>query len=127
MVEASGLSGMVRQLALNCVPASFELCTELVRPGGHVANIGVHGKPATLHLERLWTRPTLDLNGIWGGFQGEGAKTVIPAKAHAKLSCRLVPDQTPESVGRKLEAAGRPHVRLHDTAPDKPCATLVWD
>jgi alcohol dehydrogenase len=38
------------------VPASFELCTELVRPGGHVANIGVHGKPATLHLESLWTR-----------------------------------------------------------------------
>ena len=38
------------------VPATFELCTALVRPGGHVANIGVHGKPATLHLETLWTR-----------------------------------------------------------------------
>lgn len=38
------------------VPASFQLCTELVRPGGHVANIGVHGKPVTLHLESLWTR-----------------------------------------------------------------------
>ena len=37
------------------VPASFQLCTELVRPGGHVANIGVHGKPVTLHLESLWT------------------------------------------------------------------------
>ena len=38
------------------MPESFELCTELVRPGGHVANIGVHGKPATLHLERLWIK-----------------------------------------------------------------------
>jgi len=38
------------------VPDSFELCTQLVRPGGHVANIGVHGKPATLHLESLWIR-----------------------------------------------------------------------
>jgi alcohol dehydrogenase len=46
------------------VPASFELCTELVRPGGHVANIGVHGKPATLHLERLWTRDVTITTGL---------------------------------------------------------------
>jgi alcohol dehydrogenase len=46
------------------VPSSFELCTELVRPGGHVANIGVHGKPVTLHLETLWTRDVTITTGL---------------------------------------------------------------
>ncbi|HEY5110970.1 MAG TPA: zinc-dependent alcohol dehydrogenase family protein [Acidimicrobiales bacterium] len=46
------------------VPATFELCTELVRPGGRVANIGVHGKPATLHLESLWTRDVTITTGL---------------------------------------------------------------
>ena len=46
------------------VPATFELCTELVRPGGHVANIGVHGTPASLHLETLWTRDVTITTGL---------------------------------------------------------------
>lgn len=46
------------------IPSTFELCTELVRPGGHVANIGVHGKPATLHLESLWTRDVTITTGL---------------------------------------------------------------
>jgi len=46
------------------VPASFELCTSLVRPGGRVANIGVHGKPATLHLESLWIRDVTVTTGL---------------------------------------------------------------
>jgi alcohol dehydrogenase len=46
------------------VPATFELCTELVRPGGHVANIGVHGQPATLHLESLWIRDVTITTGL---------------------------------------------------------------
>jgi acetylornithine deacetylase/succinyl-diaminopimelate desuccinylase-like protein len=49
-------------------------------------------------LERLWSRPTLDCNGIWGGFTGEGAKTVLPSKAFAKISMRLVPDQDPGKI-----------------------------
>ncbi|HMQ67886.1 MAG TPA: dipeptidase [Ignavibacteria bacterium] len=51
-------------------------------------------------LERDSARPTLDCNGIWGGFQGEGAKTVLPSKAYAKISMRLVPDQEPEKIGK---------------------------
>ncbi len=53
-------------------------------------------------LERLWARPTCDVNGIWGGYTGEGSKTVIPARASAKLSFRLVPDQEPAAVAAQL-------------------------
>lgn len=49
-------------------------------------------------LERIWSRPTLDCNGIWGGFTGEGAKTVLPSKASAKISMRLVPNQDPDNI-----------------------------
>jgi len=51
-------------------------------------------------LERLWSRPTLDCNGIWGGFTGEGAKTVLPSKASAKISMRLVPNQDPDKIAQ---------------------------
>jgi acetylornithine deacetylase/succinyl-diaminopimelate desuccinylase-like protein len=60
------------------------------------------GEPGYTTLERVWARPTLEVNGIWGGFQGEGAKTVIPAEAHAKISTRLVPDQTPKEIAAKF-------------------------
>lgn len=57
-----------------------------------------HGEPGRSMLERMWSRPTCDLNGIWGGYAGRGAKTVIPATAGAKLSCRLVAGQDPERI-----------------------------
>ncbi|MEO1273269.1 MAG: dipeptidase, partial [Myxococcota bacterium] len=55
-------------------------------------------------LERVWARPTLDCNGILGGFTGTGAKTVLPQKATAKFSCRLVPNQEPRDIEAKVEA-----------------------
>jgi acetylornithine deacetylase/succinyl-diaminopimelate desuccinylase-like protein len=54
-------------------------------------------------LERVWVRPTLECNGIWGGFIEEGAKTVLPAKATAKISMRLVPDQKSEKISKLFE------------------------
>lgn len=58
----------------------------------------VFGEEGYSTLERVSARPTLDCNGIWGGFQGEGAKTVLPSKAGAKVSMRLVPGQQPEKI-----------------------------
>jgi len=58
------------------------------------------GEKAYSVLERKTARPTLDINGLWGGFSGEGAKTIIPAKAGAKVSMRLVPNQVPEKIDR---------------------------
>lgn len=75
-----------------------ELCQETGVP----ALAGEHGFTP---LERMWGRPTLEVNGIWGGFQGEGSKTIIPSSAHAKITCRLVPDQDPAEIGRLIEKA----------------------
>jgi acetylornithine deacetylase/succinyl-diaminopimelate desuccinylase-like protein len=65
---------------------------------------GVWGEAGYSTLERVWARPTLDCCGISGGFEGDGAKTIIPARAMAKLSCRLVPNQEPDDIARKLAA-----------------------
>jgi len=62
----------------------------------------VAGEPGFTLLECMGVRPTLDVNGIWGGFTGEGSKAIIPAHAHAKVSCRLVPDQDGERLFEKF-------------------------
>lgn len=68
------------------------------------------GEPEYTTRERNWGRPTLDFNGIWGGFQGEGVKTVTPAKAHLKITCRLVADQDPLEVRELVKAHAKKHV-----------------
>ena len=62
------------------------------------------GEKGFTTLERIWTRPTCEVNGLLSGYTGEGAKTVLPAKAMAKVSCRLVPDQDPKEIERLMKA-----------------------
>ncbi|MCH1543895.1 MAG: dipeptidase [Bacteroidia bacterium] len=65
---------------------------------GHLEIDDVMGEDGFSTLERTGIRPTLDVNGIWGGYTGEGAKTVLPSKAYAKISMRLVPNQSSETI-----------------------------
>jgi acetylornithine deacetylase/succinyl-diaminopimelate desuccinylase-like protein len=69
------------------------------------------GEPGYTTRERLGARPTLDVNGLWGGFTGTGAKTVLPSTAHAKISMRLVPHQRPDDINEKAVAF------IHELAP----------
>ena len=62
------------------------------------------GEKSFSTLERIWMRPTCEVNGLLSGYTGEGAKTVLPAKAMAKVSCRLVPDQDPAEIAKLFEA-----------------------
>ncbi len=89
--------------AINEVPHSDE---------AYMDELGVpelFGEPGYNTRERNWIRPTLELNGIWGGFQGEGTKTVIPSAAHAKITCRLVADQDPLKIQQLLVD----HIKAH--------------
>lgn len=70
------------------------------------------GETGYSFVERTWIRPTLEINGITGGFSGEGIKTVLPAEASSKITCRLVPDQDPDDIVAKLKA----HVESHKPA-----------
>lgn len=64
---------------------------------------GLGGEPGYTTLERLWTRPTCEVNGLLSGYTGEGAKTVLPAVSMAKVSFRLVPDQDPETIAELVQ------------------------
>lgn len=70
---------------------------------------GLFGEPGYSSAERIWARPTAEVNGIGGGYQGEGSKTILPAEAFAKLSFRLVPDQTPKEIMEKVQS----HLEWH--------------
>jgi acetylornithine deacetylase/succinyl-diaminopimelate desuccinylase-like protein len=74
---------------------------------GSAATFGERGYST---LERQWTRPTLEVNGLWGGYEGAGSKTIVPAEAHAKLSCRLVRAQEPQDILEKVAAHLRDHL-----------------
>ncbi|MFT8311230.1 MAG: dipeptidase [Sporolactobacillus sp.] len=63
----------------------------------------LYGEEGYSTVARIWSRPTLEINGLFGGFQGEGLKTVIPSTATAKITCRLVPDQDPALIGALLK------------------------
>jgi acetylornithine deacetylase/succinyl-diaminopimelate desuccinylase-like protein len=78
--------------ALNSAPFNIEEYKK------HLDIAEVHGEKGYTTIERTSIRPTLDVNGIWGGYIGEGAKTVLPSKAYAKISMRLVPNQNHEKI-----------------------------
>ncbi|HEY0275419.1 MAG TPA: M20/M25/M40 family metallo-hydrolase, partial [Paenirhodobacter sp.] len=85
----------------------------------HAGMTVAHGEAGYSALEQQWARPTLEINGLWGGYQGAGSKTVIPADAHCKITCRLVGDMDPTDVRRKL--------RAHIEARLPVDATISWD
>lgn len=83
--------------AFNEAPFSLEEYKRAIAIGD------VEGEAGYTTLERAGVRPSLDVNGIWGGYTGEGTKTVIPAKAHAKISMRLVPNQDYNTISKLFE------------------------
>ncbi|MFH1130781.1 MAG: M20/M25/M40 family metallo-hydrolase, partial [Pseudomonadota bacterium] len=74
------------------------------------------GEKGFTTIERTGARPTFEVNGMWGGYIGEGVKTVLPSEAQAKISMRLVPDQDPDVIGKAaekyLKSIAPPHVRI---------------
>lgn len=91
------------------------------------------GEKGYTTLERVWARPTLDCNGIFGGFTGEGAKTVLPSKATAKISMRLVPNQDPKKIAKLFSsyinkiASKTVEVEISDLHGAYPIATSLDD
>jgi acetylornithine deacetylase/succinyl-diaminopimelate desuccinylase-like protein len=88
----------------------------------YLSSVGMtkpHGEQGYSALVQQWARPTLEINGLWGGYQGAGTKTVIPAEAHCKLTCRLVGDMDPDDLREKI----RKHVE--DRLPVD--ARITWN
>ena len=85
----------------------------------HLDINAVYGEDGFSTLERVSIRPTLDVNGMWGGYIGDGAKTVLPSKANAKISMRLVPNQNPERITKlfqtHFESIAPDSVKVHVT------------
>ncbi len=101
-IQIPGLYDTVRELDPQQQQAWREIGFDVDQFLGAVGITRAEGEEGFTVVERLWARPTLDVNGIWGGYTGAGQKTVIPAQAFAELSLRLVPDQDPETVLAQL-------------------------
>lgn len=108
-VAIDGFYDQVRELSQQerqeCANVPFD-------PDSYLEDVGATsfwGEPEYTPIERNWARPTADFNGFWGGFQGQGTKTVTPSEAHFKVTCRLVPDQDPEHILELIKA----HVEKH--------------
>ncbi|MEQ9693541.1 dipeptidase [Shimia sp. SDUM112013] len=86
---------------------------------GSVGYTQAHGEKGYTTLEQQWARPTLEVNGLWGGYNGAGSKTVIPSEAHCKITCRLVGDMDPDAL--------RDKIRKHVEDRLSPDAKVVWD
>ncbi len=114
-VDVAGFYDRVRELS----PAErAEIAALPFDEAAYLAQVGATaavGEPGYSTLERQWTRPTLEVNGLWGGYQGPGMKTVVPSAAHAKITCRLVPDQAPEEVETLVTRHLERHVPLGTT------------
>src|SRR5262249_7000441 len=109
-VAVAGFYDRVRELS---PPERRAIAALPFDEGAYLAQVGApapFGEVGYTTLERQWTRPTLEVNGMWGGYEGPGQKTVIPAEAHAKITCRLVPDQNPDDVVRLVTAHLEAHI-----------------
>ncbi|KZE74490.1 peptidase M20 [Paenibacillus jamilae] len=103
-------------------PLSAEMKAEFAKQGFNESKLqqdlalnSLYGEEGFSFVERVGARPTLELNGVYGGFQGEGTKTVIPKEAHAKITCRLVANQNPQDILDKIERHLRAHVQAGAT------------
>ncbi|MFN8651568.1 MAG: dipeptidase [Gemmatimonadales bacterium] len=108
-VAVTGFYDRVRELS---AAERADIAALPFEEGKYLEQVGAaaaFGEPGYSTLERQWTRPTLEVNGMWGGYQGPGEKTVIPSLAHAKITCRLVPDQDPEEIVALVTA----HLKRH--------------
>ncbi|MFN2460420.1 MAG: dipeptidase [Candidatus Velthaea sp.] len=138
-VTVAGFYDGVRELSPH---ERAELAQLPFDPAKEAQSLGVPelaGESARLPLERMWMRPTLEINGIYGGYQGPGSKTIVPSFAHAKISARLVPHQDPAAVkaavtahikrmtprGVRVEIEAHGDVRAVETSRDHPAVAAA--
>jgi acetylornithine deacetylase/succinyl-diaminopimelate desuccinylase-like protein len=138
-IAVPGFYDDVRELTAN---ERAEIAALPFDPAKEANSLGVPelaGESARLPLERMWMRPTLEINGMYGGYQGPGSKTIVPSFARAKISARLVPHQDPEAIkhavtayierlcpkGVRVEIEADGDVRAVETSRDHPAVAAA--